>query len=415
MLPRLFVFHRVRANWPRLAGLGESRFLGLALAGTAGCAAAGALVRCDSSFSTCSASTLAASLPSLPSLPTLFCKTRLSEKLASIHEAEGKVLDLMGTPYETHDVIVQLDVKNKAFRSETEYTIHTVVVGMEHRDKPPIVLIHGFMMGAPGFFKLLPLLAKHRTVYAVDIIGMGGSGRPPFDARSSTAAEAERLLVEPFEQWSASMGLTSFVLLGHSFGGFVAACWASRQPASVTSLGLLSPLLGFSDERIDAFKPKQDATWQQQAFYCLVETAWSNHLTPQTLMRYTPGAKSWFARMSKRRFSPEGWVKDMTEEEGRLLTDYLVKTIDTPSSTESTATVCFGPLMRPVEIDGDTIKKRVAALAMPVFAIYGDRDWMDAASPHEIPKCDFVKLASSGHHLYLDNPSQLAVDILQRL
>merc|ERR1712007_41159 len=85
------------------------------------------------------------------------------------------------------------------------------------------------MMGAPAFFKLLPLLAAERTVYAVDIIGMGGSDRPPFNARSMSAEQAEDLLVEPFERWAKAMQLPAFVLVGHSFGGFVAGCWATRN------------------------------------------------------------------------------------------------------------------------------------------------------------------------------------------
>lgn len=270
------------------------------------------------------------------------------------------------------------------------------------------------MMGAAGFFKWLPLLAKERTVYAIDIIGMGGSGRPPFNAKASTPEEAEDLLVAPFEAWATSVGLDEFVLLGHSFGGFVASCWATRRQANVICLGLLSPLLGFSDERIEKATPSADTSCQRRILWSVAESAWTNHVTPQALIRYVPGAKGWFERTSMLRFSKDGWVVGMTEEEGRF-TEYLVKTLDMPASTESTATVCFGPLLRPSEVDGGTIKKRVAKLTVPTFAVYGDRDWMDKATKDELPQCDMVELKSSGHHLYLDNPSQLATEVLQRI
>jgi len=315
-------------------------------------------------------------------------------------------------------VVVKLDAPARCYfeKPADEYTIRTIVVGAEHADKTPIVLVHGFMMGGAGFFKLLPLLAKHRQVYAVDIIGMGGSGRPPFDARKATAEEAEELLVEPFEQWAEAQGLSKFVLLGHSYGGFVSSVWASRQPESVACLGLLSPLLGFDEEKIDArMTPKEDDSWQRHAFRFLVETAWEHHITPQSLVRKLPFFKGYFEKVSIRRFGKTGWVQDMTEEEGRLFTEYLTKTLDTPASAERTATVCFGPMLRAKEVGGLTIKQRVAKLQLPVFAIYGDHDWMDKAKQEELPKVEFVELEKSGHHLYFDNPPVLADQIIQRI
>lgn len=350
----------------------------------------------------------------LPTLPVC-----IDSKLAKIHAAEAKVLALMpDTPYETRDVPVRLDAKARCFlrRPAMEYTIRTVIIGEEHADRAPIVLVHGFMMGSAGFFKLLPLLARHRRVYAIDIIGMGGSGRPPFDAERATAAEAEELLVKPFELWAEAMGLSKFVLLGHSYGGFVATCWADRQADAVLCLGLLSPLLGFSDERISRLmEPKEGESWRRYAFRSLVETAWERHITPQTLVRWCPGFKSWFERMSVHRFGRDGWVADMTDEEGRLLSAYLAATLDAPASAEATATVCFGPMLRAMPVGGLTVKQRLARLAAPVFAVYGDHDWMDRPDPAELPACDFVTIERSGHHLYFDNPQALASCILQRI
>eukprot|EP00928_Gymnodinium_smaydae_P022961 TRINITY_DN19123_c0_g1_i1.p1 TRINITY_DN19123_c0_g1~~TRINITY_DN19123_c0_g1_i1.p1 ORF type:complete len:416 (-),score=89.64 TRINITY_DN19123_c0_g1_i1:84-1331(-) len=404
---RLLAVHRVSGAC--CAGAGAAALLcGAAAGGSSGS-------RCSSGSSSSCSSSCAFVKSALPSLPS----DGMSEKLEDIFEAEARVLGFMNdTPYEVYNVPVRLDVPARCFlrRAESEYTIRTIVVGKEHRDKTPLVLVHGFMMGAAGFFKWLPLLARERTVYAVDIIGMGGSGRPPFEPGASSPAEAEEILVSPFEQWAAAMDLPRFVLLGHSFGGFVAAAWATRRPESVACLGLLSPLLGFSEERVrKILEPSEDATWQQHAFKYLVETAWANHITPQSLVRWFPGFKGYFERTSIRRFSSQGWVKDMSAEEGRVLTEYLTKTLDTPASTEATATVCFGPMLKPKAVNGLTIKQRLAQLDVPMFAVYGDRDWMDKARAAELPKCDFVELPGSGHHLYFDNPIGLTTDVLLRI
>lgn len=63
--------------------------------------------------------------------------------------------------------------------------------------------------------------------------------------------------MEPFERWAEALGLREFDLVGHSFGGFVCAAWAARG-AGVRRMGLLSPLLGFSDERISRLRPAED-------------------------------------------------------------------------------------------------------------------------------------------------------------
>jgi len=347
-----------------------------------------------------------------------FCRD-VNEGLKKIHDIEKKLLDLMPeTSYSVRDIKVRVDPSKRCFlrRPESEFSIHTVVVGEEHLNsgKPPIVLVHGFMLGAAGFWKWLPLLAQHRTVYAIDVIGMGGSGRPPFEAGSLTAEAAESLLVDPFQQWVEAMELNEFDLLGHSFGGFVCSAWASRYPEKIRSLGLLSPLLGFSDARIDKFRGAgQELSWQAKAMRSALETAWSRHLTPQTIVRWVPGAKGWMERASTRRF--QSMASGVTQEEGRLLSEYVVATMDMPSSTESSATVCFEPFLRPTEVSGGTIKQRLSTLRTPLYAIYGDRDWMDRATIDEVPNCSILELPKSGHHLYLDNPEVLTSLVVSEL
>lgn len=339
------------------------------------------------------------------------------QKLPRVHKAEADILSLMPIPFEARDVMVPLDVKPRCslcikrgcccgYHPEIyEWPVHTVVVGSEHDDKLPIVLVHGFMMGAACFFKLYPMLAAERRVYAIDVIGMGGSGQPPFRADSITPEGAEDLLVEPFVQWAQAMALGEFVLLGHSFGGYVSAAWAARDPGRVKHLGLLSPLLGWTDDRISRAVNREGSSWQRKAFTSIVESAWGHHITPQTLIRWIPGAEGFFKKNAEKRF---GRGQQLTEEECAFLAEYTVATMLTPASFEAAATVCFEPFCKPVEMAGGTIKARLAGLKTPMFAIYGDRDWMDQATSEEIPNCRFHILSDSGHHLYFDNPEGLS-------
>lgn len=328
-----------------------------------------------------------------------------------------------GVPFEALDVMVRLDVKPRCHYCSPDrccgghpefhpWPIHTVVVGKEHTDKLPIVLVHGFMMGAACFFKWYPLLARERTVYAIDIIGMGGSGQPPFSHERQTPEAAENLLVEPFVNWADTIGLSQFVLLGHSLGGFVASAWATRDVERIRHLGLLSPLLGWTDERVNRTKAWGATSWQRRAIMATVESAWAHHITPQTFVRWIPGAEGFFQKNAQRRF---GRAKDMSEEECRLLAEYVVATMATPASAEAAAAVCFEPFCKPVEINGATIKERLKQLRTPMFAINGDHDWMEPAAKGEIPHCVFHTLSDSGHHLYFDNPEGLTGIVMREL
>ena len=70
-------------------------------------------------------------------------------------------------------------------------------------------------------------LAKHRPVYAIDLLGFGRSSRPKF---KSSPEEVEEEYVDSLEQWRHQVGLDKFILLGHSFGGYIVAAYALRHP-----------------------------------------------------------------------------------------------------------------------------------------------------------------------------------------
>jgi len=92
---------------------------------------------------------------------------------------------------------------------------------------PPLILVHGLMAYAFSWRFVMPALARHATVYAIDNLGMGYSIAPE-GMDCSMRATAERLL-----QFAEAVGLTEFDLLGTSHGGAVsimaAALLAERR------------------------------------------------------------------------------------------------------------------------------------------------------------------------------------------
>lgn len=124
----------------------------------------------------------------------------------------------------------------------------------------------------------------------------------------------------------------------------------------------------------------------------------------------SPGFKGFLAESNERRFAS---MSKLGEDEGRLMSEYVINSMDMPASTERAVTVCFGKWLRAADTTHGTIKQRLSRLRMPIFAVNGDRDWMEAASKQELPNVQFEVLLESGHHLYFDNPNGLA-DIVNK-
>ncbi|MFE6691210.1 alpha/beta fold hydrolase [Streptomyces sp. NPDC057743] len=78
---------------------------------------------------------------------------------------------------------------------------------------PPVVLVHGTPASSYLWRNVVPLLARHHTVYVWDLLGFGAS-RIASGAAPSIAQQA-RTLAELVDHW----GLSAPALVGHDIGG----------------------------------------------------------------------------------------------------------------------------------------------------------------------------------------------------
>ncbi|NJM96636.1 MAG: alpha/beta fold hydrolase [Phormidesmis sp. RL_2_1] len=114
-----------------------------------------------------------------------------------------------------------------------------VCQGKAQANTPPILCLHGFDSSLFEFRRLLPLLAKHTQVWAVDLLGFGFCDRTA--ARHITPTTIKQHLLAFCEQIIAQ----PVVLVGASMGGGVAIDATVSHPKTVKQLVLIDAV-GFA-------------------------------------------------------------------------------------------------------------------------------------------------------------------------
>ncbi|EAZ45393.1 hypothetical protein OsJ_30042 [Oryza sativa Japonica Group] len=164
----------------------------------------------------------------------------------------------------------------------------------------------------------------------LSIVNWGGSSRPDFTCKSTE--ETEAWFIDSFEEWRKAKNLSNFILLGHSFGGYVAAKYALQHPEHVQHLILVGPA-GFSSEteHSSEWLTKFRATWKGM----LVNHLWESNFTPQRIVRgLGPWGPGLVQRYTSARFGSHSTGELLTEQESTLLTDYIYHTLAAKASGE---------------------------------------------------------------------------------
>lgn len=115
--------------------------------------------------------------------------------------------------------------------------IWTIAMNTENTNVP-LLMLHGFGAGAAFWVLNFDDLAANRPVYAIDLPGYGKSSRSKF---SKDAKEIEVQFCNAIERWRQLMKIDKFILLGHSFGGYISLAYAMQFPERIEHLILADP------------------------------------------------------------------------------------------------------------------------------------------------------------------------------
>jgi len=100
-------------------------------------------------------------------------------------------------------------------------------------DIAPLVLVHGFGASIEHWRDFIPLVVGDRPVYAIDLLGFGGS-------RKVAANFGVPLWAEQLHYFLTTVVQRPAILMGNSIGSLVCAVTAHRYPEQVAAIALLS-------------------------------------------------------------------------------------------------------------------------------------------------------------------------------
>jgi len=144
-------------------------------------------------------------------------------------------------PRSWHSNLIKLSGKNRALN---EFSVQRDGEEVEEN----LVLLHGYGAGLGFFYKNFEGLSRVPgwKLYALDMLGMGRSSRPPFRVHAKDQAgkitEAENWFIDALEEWRILKKIDKFTLLGHSMGGYMAVAYALKYPGHLNKLILASPV-----------------------------------------------------------------------------------------------------------------------------------------------------------------------------
>lgn len=321
--------------------------------------------------------------------------------------------------------MVELSGKNRALN---ELAIHREG---EEADNT-LVMLHGYGAGLGFFYKNFEPLtrAKGWRLYALDMLGMGNSSRPPFKVHATDPkekiTEAENWFIDALEEWRRVRKIEKFTLMGHSLGGYLAVSYALKYPGRLNKLILASPV-GIPEDpwAVNADMPEPEESTMANEFTqdqeSIVHGKSANFLRPPPSQQAAPISPNtppkrplpgWLVWLWDANVSPfsivrltgplgprfvSGWTSrrfnHLPPDEKETLHSYAYSLFRQKGSGEYALPYILAPgayarspvINRIQEVGRQIISPAtetspaVRETGFPIVFMYGDNDWMDVA------------------------------------
>lgn len=251
----------------------------------------------------------------------------------------------------------------------------------------PLILIHTIRTQLEYFYQVIPTLAKHYTVYAIDLPGHGKSS---IDTKAQYDEPYLRKAVVEFIQ---TLNLENVTIVGESIGATLALTVASALPERITRV-IASNTYDYETRYADGVRRGNWFANIVIANYAIpihgaIFAALENWLFLGFCMMGGLKRKSWMPSQLLSTINSAGYRNGYRYVERNVFSHWR--------SWANARSLYVG-------------------IKAPVTLIYGDHDWSTVTERQRTAKdlgsIDFVTLTNTGHFSFVDNPDELLNIIL---
>ena len=302
----------------------------------------------------------------------------------------------------------------------TSTTTSNIPIGNEEsKNRPPLVLLHGYCGASLYFYQNLNGLSHHfKKVYALDMFGWGLSSRPPFETIDNTVESTEAVFVESLEAWRHANGIDKMMLGGHSMGGYFSVAYCEKYPDRVDKLILISPV---GVHHLEGDHQISNPLLSVKIKFILMKTLWHKNFTPGSFIRSLSESrrKRMILNMICRKLPP-----DTSDYERNVFCEYFCANNTLPGSGEYALHKVLKVLFYALK---PTIY-RIPKLKVPkITFVYGESDWMDPSGGVEVrkkckdfvvnngddvPNIDILTVGNAGHDMFFENYKEFNAAII---
>ncbi|KRX10757.1 hypothetical protein PPERSA_04924 [Pseudocohnilembus persalinus] len=238
------------------------------------------------------------------------------------------------------------------------------------KNKKKILFIHGYMSSGASFYKMLYKLNHDFEIYSIDLPGMGLSSRPKFNYVNFQ--DNLDFFIKTIEKYTEMAELDKFILVGHSFGGYISTRYAIQNPEKVEKLYLISPL-GVTHRDLEDIKKIEEEQFQQKN----VKTNIMKYIRDS----FNQGGT--LQNMSSKPHIPtqfilERWMKywfphEHETEDRILFQTFLHNILKLPTSSD----IALNNMFYFTKLQAkEPLEKLLVDFPVDTHFYYGDRDWM---------------------------------------
>jgi len=257
----------------------------------------------------------------------------------------------------------------------------------------PMIFLHGFGASIGHWRSNLAELSQVNTVYALDLLGFGGSEK-------AIAPYSAQLWVEQvYDFWKTFIG-QPVILVGNSIGSLISLMVASQYPELAKGLVLISlPDPGLQLEMLPPW------------MIPVVETV-------QNIVASPPVLRLFFA-LARRPGFVRRWVR-LAYDNPHAITDELVEILVTPAQ-ERGAARAFCSIFKTMGSPhlGPSVKTLFPQLTVPILLLWGLQDRLipiQLANPRQYlqyhSNLKLIELENAGHCPHDECPERVNAEIL---